>query len=144
MRFLYVFLFVCSFALHSAEETVLGQPKIIKISQKVSIQDCQASFKKTDYSSFCKVQVWKQKDTDLLASQSESVIEKISFSNNSTLRINLATNTEGFYWFIFERKDKDGMLLPAVTFEEASPYMQGLIDKLANGEVFWKVYRLAE
>lgn len=126
----------------SATESVLGDVKVVKITQQVSLSACQESFQVKDYISFCKVPVWTPADTDLLVSMNEAATIKIPHGADVSLRASLVTNVEGYYWFTFERKASDGMPQSAPTYSQVFPVMQNLVAQLENGEVYWKLYRL--
>ena len=128
-------------SLVTANETVLGTVKAVKITQKVSVNDCQSNFKQLDYSSLCKVQVLEVKDTDLFLSSSEVVRVSHAESEGKSLKGTLVVNVNGFYLFTFERKDEYG-LTKGITVNEATPLMEELVSKTENGEVFWKYYRV--
>lgn len=127
---------------HAATENILGDVKVVKITQQVSLADCQEKFELKEYSSFCKIPVWTLRDTDLLVSMNESIVVKIQEPSGKILRASLATHSAGFYWFIFERKASDGMPLAPPSYSQALPVMQNLLSQLENGEVYWKLYRL--
>lgn len=126
---------------HSATEDVLGSVKVVKITQKVSVADCQTNFKKMESFSFCKVQAWTPLDTDTFLSNSVAVKLAINESNGMTLKALLVANVNGYYMFTFERRDEYG-ITKGISLSEASPLMNELYSKLDNGEVFWKLYRM--
>lgn len=126
----------------SAVETNLGAVKAVKVTQKVENSACEVRFERKTYSSFCKVPVFEKKDTDQLVSISSPINMKFQLGNGVVLNATLTAHTEGFYWFIFERKTTGGDFLAAPTFDQVEFVMEDLISKLDNGEVFWKLYRV--
>ncbi len=132
---------LASFASFSATEDVLGSVKVVKITQKVSVSDCQANFKRMESFSLCKVQAWTPQDTDTFLSNSDAVKFAINESNGMTLKALLVANVNGYYMFTFERRDEYG-ITKGISLSEATPLMNELYSKLDNGEVFWKLYRM--
>ncbi|MEZ4814089.1 MAG: hypothetical protein R3A80_02640 [Bdellovibrionota bacterium] len=124
-------------------EQTLGNVKAIKITQKVSVSECQNNFKQLEFSSFCKVQAWEPRDTDLFITQSDSVGLKIEESDGKHLNARLLANVNGYYLFTFERKNEYG-LSKSITLAEATPLMEALTAQLNSGELFWKIYRVQE
>lgn len=127
----------------AATEVTLGNVKAVKISQKVSVSECQNNFKQLEGSSFCKVQAWEPRDTDLFLAQSESLRIKVEEGNGKHIEARLHANVNGYYLFVFERKNEYG-LSKSITLAEATPLMESLTSQLNNGEVFWKFYRVQE
>lgn len=125
----------------SATEQTLGNVKAIQIRQKVSVSDCQANFKQQDHSSFCKVNVWELKDTDMSLASSDGITLKIPEANGYHLHARLGANVNGYYIFTFERRDEYG-LSKSITLAEATPLMESLAAQIPSGEVFWKIYRV--
>lgn len=126
----------------SAVETSLGVVKAVKISQKVEVADCQTNYVRKESMAWCKVPVITLKDTDTIVAMSPSIHKKIPQGNGVILDITLTANTEGFYWFVFSRKNADGFYQAAPTYDEVSPLLGSLVDELDNGEVHWKLYRV--
>ncbi len=143
MVFFFAFNLAISSSAFSATEQVLGSVKAVLIRQKVSVSDCQANFKQLEHSSFCKVNVWEFKDTDMSLVSSDGVSLKIPESNGYKIHARLGANVNGYYLFTFERKDEFG-LSKSITLAEATPLMESLAAQIPSGEVFWKIYRVQQ
>ena len=127
--------------LYAATEEVLGSLRVIKITQKVSVTDCQNNFKQLEGSSQCKVPSWEPRDTDMYLTSSDAIVIKVDEGNGNTLVGRLLANVNGYYLFTFERRDEYGFS-KSVQLREALPMMDALYAKLPNGEFFWKLYRM--
>ncbi len=141
IKFFVLMLSLGSSFLYAATEEVLGSLKVVKITQKVSVADCQSNFKQLEFSSLCKVTVWDARDTDMFLTGSEAVVVKVDEGNGNSLVGRLIANVNGYYLFTFERRDEYG-LSKTVPLREALPMMDALYSKLPNGELFWKLYRM--
>ena len=139
--FVSTFIFITGSLLSASTESVLGDVKVVKISQKVSVSDCRANFVQKEILSICKIPVFELKDTDIFLASSAPVILDSQESHGFTLQARLSVNVKGYYLYTFERQNREGFTRE-VSLAEALPLMQELSAQAENGEVFWKLYRL--
>lgn len=125
----------------NAGEQLLGEVVALKRSHMPTVEECQATFKQLEGSSYCNVEIIKFEKTDQLVTASAPAVIDVPLSNGRKLHAIAVANVEGYYRMVFERKDADWMTY-GISIDTATPLMSQLISKLENGEFSWTYYHV--